>query len=356
MRKLLFVGALLLIAAVAFAQNAPAGSEIYGQVWLDYDASGARLSNAPGFPVTASDFSFSRMRFGLRNTLADNVKTWFEIDPRNLEFRQVNLDWTPVTGLDLMVGKQAKLFAQNNDWIFGDRTLGIQARYTVPGLGWAGVIVGSDADITNLSSKKLGWEGLASTSVAGINQVNPGSVMVYPQVTVKPDTGKDISLEAGINAEINASKLGIPAPTGSSLDAYAVLAAYGASVAVEYTYKNFNDSATVNRDHVLYTRLSYNLGVITPTAYFVVDNLTGQNTASIGTFANNPTPNATLMVELPFNATKDLVIDPFVSYAVSGDNLTEYYVQGWSAGQLASWPQNDWTAGLRIKYAVSSRW
>ena len=164
MRKLLVVGVLALIAAAAFAQEAPKNNEIYGVVWLDYDASGARFGNASGFPVTASDFSFSRMRFGLRNTLADSVKTWFEFDPRNLEFRQVNADWSPVSGMDLIAGKQSKLFAQNNDWIFGDRTLGLQARYAMPGIGWAGIIVGNDADITNLSSKKLGWEGTASAA------------------------------------------------------------------------------------------------------------------------------------------------------------------------------------------------
>ena len=138
MRRLFVIAVLTLMAAAAFAQDAPKNNEIYGAVWLDYDASGARLGDAPGSPVTASNFSFSRMRFGLRNTLADNVKSWFEFDPRNLEFRQVNVDWSPVAGLDLVAGKQAKLFAQNNDWIFGDRTLGLQARYTLPGLGWGG--------------------------------------------------------------------------------------------------------------------------------------------------------------------------------------------------------------------------
>ena len=133
MRKLLVIGVLALIAAAAFAQDAPKNNEIYGTVWLDYDASGARFDNTAPFSTTASDFSFSRIRFGLRNTLADGVKSWFEFDPRNLEFRQVNVDWSPIANLDLIAGKQSKLFAQNNDWIFGDRTLGIQARYALPG-------------------------------------------------------------------------------------------------------------------------------------------------------------------------------------------------------------------------------
>ena len=133
MRKLLVIGVLALIAAAAFAQDAPKNNEIYGTVWLDYDASGARFDNTAPFSTTASDFSFSRYRFGLRNTLADGVKSWFEFDPRNLEFRQVNVDWSPIANLDLIAGKQSKLFAQNNDWIFGDRTLGIQARYALRG-------------------------------------------------------------------------------------------------------------------------------------------------------------------------------------------------------------------------------
>ena len=293
------------------------------------------------------------MRFGLRNTLADNVKTWFEFDPRNLEFRQVNLDWSPITGLDLIAGKQSKLFAQNNDWIFGDRTLGIQARYTMPGIGWAGIIFGNNADINNLSSKKLGWESVSGGSItSSITETNPGVVMIYPQITAKPDLGKDIGLEVGVNAEIAADKLGITNPTGSSLNGYAIVSAYGATLAAEFTYTNFNDSSTANQDTVLYTRLSYNAGMVVPTVYFVVDNLAGTNTKAIGSFTNSSTPNSTIMIELPVNATKDLVIDPFFSYATSGYNLMEYYAQGWSA----TFPQNDWTAGLRIKYAISSKW
>ncbi|HTO21820.1 MAG TPA: hypothetical protein VMQ10_05020, partial [Spirochaetia bacterium] len=157
MKKLLLIAGLALLASVAFAQNAPA-NEIYGQVWLDYDLSGAQVGNLAGLPsAVGSNFNFSRVRFGLRNTLADNVKTWFEFDPRNLEFRQVNADWSPMAGLDIIAGKQSKLFAQQNDWVFGDRTLGLQARYAMPGLGWAGIIVGNDATITNVSSKKIQW-------------------------------------------------------------------------------------------------------------------------------------------------------------------------------------------------------
>jgi hypothetical protein len=355
MRKLFVMAVLVLIAAAAFAQDAPKNNEIYGTVWFDYDASGARLGNAAGFPMTASDFSFSRMRFGLRNTLADNVKTWFEFDPRNLEFRQVNLDWSPLTGLDLIVGKQSKLFAQNDDWLFGDRTLGLQARYSMPGLGWAGIQVGNDADIANLSSKKFGWEGTTATNIP-VTEANPAVVKIYPQITVKPDLGTDVGLEAGVNMEIAADKLGLASPTGTSLNGYVVLSGFGATLTAEYTWTNINDSATANQDMVLYTKLAYNAGMVVPTAYFVVDNLAGTNTAKIGSFTNNVTPNSTVMFELPINATKDLVIDPFFSYAVSGDNLMEYFVQGWSAGQIASWPNNDWTAGLRIKYNISSKW
>ena len=355
MRKLLVIGILVLMAAAAFAQEAPMNNEIYGAVWLDYDASGARFSNAAGFPITASDFSFTRMRFGLRNTLADNVKTWFEFDPRNLEFRQVNLDWSPLSGFDLIAGKQSKLFAQNNDWIFGDRTLGIQARYAMPGLGWAGIIVGNDADIANVSSKKFGWEGTSSTTVT-VTEANPGVVKIYPQITVKPDLGKDIGLEAGVNAEIAGDKLGITNPTGTSINGYVVVSGYGASLTAEYTFVNVNDSNTGNQDMVLYTKLAYNAGMVVPTGYFVVDNLAGTNTKATGTFTNDSTPNATIMFELPINATKDLVFDPFFSYAVSGYNLMEYFAQGYSPAQISAFPLNDWTFGLRIKYALSTKW
>jgi hypothetical protein len=351
MRRLLGIAVLSLMAAAAFAQDAPKNNEIYGAVWLDYDASGARLGNA-GLPMTASNFSFSRVRFGLRNTLADNVKTWFEFDPRNLEFRQVNVDWSPVAGFDLIAGKQGKLFAQNNDWLFSDRTLGLQARYAVPGLGWAGIQVGNAADITNVSSKKLGWESTSPTPIT-IAEQNPGFVMVYPQVTVKPDLGKDIALEVGVNAEITADKLTISSPTGTAINGYLIVSGYGASLTAEYTLTNVNDTTTANQDMVLYTKLAYNAGVVSPTAYFVVDNLAGTNTQAIGSFKNNSTPNATVMVELPVNATKDLVIDPFFSYGVSGYNLMEYFAQGWTA---STFPVNDWTLGLRIKYAISSKW
>ena len=355
MKKLLLIAGLALLASVAFAQNAPA-NEIYGQVWLDYDLSGAQVGNLAGLPsAVGSNFNFSRVRFGLRNTLADNVKTWFEFDPRNLEFRQVNADWSPMAGLDIIAGKQSKLFAQQNDWVFGDRTLGLQARYAMPGLGWAGIIVGNDATITNVSSKKIQWPAGPTASNITETFANPSFVMIYPQVTVKPDLGTDMSFEAGVNAEINATKLGWTSPTGSSLDAYALFSGYGASVAVEYTFKNFNDTNSANQDHVLYTRVGYNLGFATPTAYVVVDNLLGNNTGATGSFTNNSTPNATVMLEVPFNATKDLVIDPFFSYAVSGYNLLTYYVQGYSAGQISVWPTSDWAAGLRIKYSLSGK-
>jgi len=242
MKKLLFIAGLALLASVAFAQSAPA-NEIYGQVWTDYDASGVLVGNVANEPSAAgANFNFSRMRFGLRNTLADGVKTWFEFDPRNLEFRQVNLDWAPVTGLDVIVGKQSKLFAQYNDWIFGDRTLGIQARYSLPGLGWAGIIVGNNADITNLSSKKVQWPGAPGApapladAAKSLVFLNPTDVMVYPQITVKPDLGKDMSVEVGLNGEIDATKAGQTTPTGSSLGAYALFSGYGVSAAVEYTY------------------------------------------------------------------------------------------------------------------------
>jgi len=362
MKKLFALAVLALIAVATFAQEAPKNNEIYGVVWFDYDGTGARLSNAPGFPLTASDFSFTRMRFGMRNTLADGVKTRFEFDPRNLEFRQVNLDWSPIAGFDLIAGKQSKLFAQINDWLFGDRTLGIQARYAMPGLGWAGIIVGNDADIGNLTSKAFGFEGTTSVSTITLKltMANPGVVKIYPQITAKPDLGKDIGLEVGVNAEIAADQLGATQPgfpKGSSLDGYVIVSGYGASFTAEYTYYDFNDANSGNVDNILYTRLSYKAGFVTPTAYFVVDNLTGTSTGKINStinFNNNSTPNATIMVELPFNATKDLVIDPFFAYAVAGDNLLEYYAQGWSATQLANFPNNDWALGLRIKYAISA--
>ena len=353
MNKLLVMAVLALIAAAAFAQEAPKANEIYGVVWLDYDASGARFGGTGG--MTASDFSFNRMRFGLRNALSDNVKTWFEFDPRNLEFRQVNVDWSPVANLDLIAGKQAKLFAQNNDWIFSDRTLGIQARYSLPGLGWAGIIVGNDADITNVSSKKLVFEGLASTPMP-VAEVNSGVVKIYPQITVRPDLHGDITVEAGVNAEIAGDKVGISNPTGTAVNAYLLASGWQASLGVECTLVNVNDSNSANQDIVLYTRASYAADVIAPAAYFVVDNLAGTNRKAIGTFTNTSTPNATIMFELPFNTTKDLVVDLFFSYAISGYNLQEYYVQGYTTAQIASFPVNDWTAGLRIKYAFSAKW
>jgi hypothetical protein len=227
----------------------------------------------------------------------------------------------------------------------------------MPGLGWAGIIVGNDADVSVLSSKKFGWEGQASTLIgSSVTEANPGVVKIYPQITVKPDLGKDFGLEAGVNAEIAADKLGITNPTGTSINAYALVSMSGFSLAAEYTLTNINDSVTANQDMVLYTRLSYNAGMIVPTGYFVVDNLAGTNTAKIGSFTNDSTPNATIMLELPISATKDLVIDPFFSYAVSGYNLMEYFAQGYSAGQISSFPLNDWTLGLRIKYAISAKW
>ena len=161
--------------------------------------------------------------------------------------------------------------------------------------------------------------------------------MIYPQITVKPNLGKDFGLEAGSTRK-SQRQARDPEPNGTSINAYAMASGYGASLAIEYTLTNINDSNTGNQDMVLYMRLWYNAGIVAPTAYFVVDNLAGTNTKAIGTFTNDSTPNATLMIELPISATKDLVIDPFFSYAVSGYNLMEYYAQGYSVAQVAGFP------------------
>jgi hypothetical protein len=353
MRKLLIVAALVLVAAAAFAQEAPKNFEIYGSAWFDYGQTGTELNLAGTYPIL-SNFAFSKLRVGLRDQLADNVKAYLEWDPRNLEIRLAGVDWAPVEGLTVTMGKSFKVFAPQN-WIpYASRMLLVGAKYAIPGIGWLGAQVGNGADFSpNLNTVKMWYPGTAKTNITP-TLANPTDVLIDAAVVLKPDMGKDISLEVGVNAEIIPQKLatgpGVTQTTGLSVDAYAQAAAFGLGALVDFTFLNLND-LPASQLATLYTSVSYKIGQLTPTVWLYWDNITGTNTTKGNNIFYNTTPNMTLDVELPFAVTKDLKINPFFSYALTGYNAWEF----WSTAPAGYYTANDWTAGIRFDYSFSMK-
>jgi hypothetical protein len=351
MRKLSVIAVLALVAAAAFAEDAPKNYEIYGSAWFDYAQTGTELNLT--YPIV-SNFAFSKLRLGARAQLADTLKTFSEWDPRNLEIRLAGVDWAPVQGLTVTAGKSAKIFAPA-DWIlYGSRMLLLGARYSVPGLGWIGAQVGNGADFSpNLNTNKMWYPGTAKTGITP-TLANPTDLLLDAAVVLKPDLGKDISVELGVNGEAIAQKLatgpGVTQTTGLSADGYAQASAYGFTVLADFTFANLNDLAA-NQLATLYAQASCKIGPATPTVWLYWDNITGTNTTKGNNISYTTTPNMTLNVEVPFAVTKDFKIDPFFSYALSGYNAWEF----WSTAAAGSYTANDFIAGIRFDYSFSMK-
>jgi hypothetical protein len=331
MKKLLVIAVMALAAAAAFAQNAPA-NEVYGRAWFEYAINNARLSAAT--PVLG-DYTFARLRFGMRNQLSDTLKTCVEVDPRNLEFRLAYAEWVPLSGLTIAGGKYSKFFAQTNGWTYGSRTYGASVKYAMSGIGWGGIQLASTPDVAFQSGVLFAFPGTTSfdvqPTVAATTDLN-----LSPWLAVKPDLGKDISLEIGANAELNLRKVALPIPSGASVDGYLLAGFQGLSLATEFTFKNINDSVTANQDMTFFAQVTYTLGSLAPfapTAYLVWDNI------------QKTTPDMTLWVELPWTIQRGLVISPIFSYAPSGKNINT---------GVTSTP-GDWSLELRLDWAISAK-
>jgi hypothetical protein len=338
MRKLILIGALVLFAATAFAQTAPATNyEIYGSANFDYMMTGTEWSMQT---VPYGNFTFSRLRVGLRAQLGDGVKSSFEFDPRNVEFRQAYIDWVAMENLTLTIGKTNTLFEQIS-WYGAARMYVVGAKYAMPGTGWIGLQVGNKSDITFTSGSYLGYPTLSTApgaTVAIAYKQDPWAY-VFPAIVFKPDLGKDITIEVGAEGQLVPQQIGAPSPTGASIDGYFTVAGFGLTFTNEFTWMNLNNSDSTKQELTYYAQLTYNAGVVSPTVYFVTDVMKD--------FDNNP--NSAIGFELPILVAKNLKINPMFSYAIANYNA----FQGNNATVSGLYQKNDWAVGIRFDYSYS---
>jgi hypothetical protein len=275
------------------------------------------------------------------------VATQLEFDPRNVEFRQANANWTVVPGLVLTAGK-TNTFFQQISWLGGGRQLLVGAKYSIPGLGWIGAQVANKSDITFVSSGYAIFEPLTSSqdfSKVGFKQ-DPW-INVIPAIAFKPDLGKEFSLEVGANAYLVPQQIGAPSnPTGASVDAYFTVAALGFTFTNEFTFWNLNDSNKANQEMTYFAQLTYNAGTVAPTVYFLYDvfNADKGSTASV----KEDDPNAFIAFELPITVAKNFKINPMFSYAIM--NYNQFF-----GNYSTSYNKNDWSFGIRFDYSFSSK-
>ena len=341
MRKLLLIGTLALIAAAAFAQTAapaPTTFEIYGSTFFDYQMSGTEWAWAtPGL----ADFTFSKLRFGFRAQLNDSVKSFFEFDPRNAEFRLAYIDWTAMPGLTITAGKTFTDFQQIVAIYGAGRNYLVGAKYAIAGLGWINLQVGNKSDLGFLSGNYLIFPQPTASSNTGVNVVQDPWLYVWPAIVAKPDLGPDLSLEVGVESQMRPQLIGAANPTALDLDAYFTIAAAGFTFTNEFTYFNINDSNTANQELTYYAQLTYTAGMVAPTVYLVTDTKKD--------FTNNP--NTAIGIELPITVAKNFVINPLFSYAISNYNAFE----GNNAIVKNFYNKNDWTFGVRFSYSYSQK-
>ena len=350
MKRLVSICALALLAAAAFAQSAPAPKyEIYGSTFFDYQVSGTELAMTT---PALSDFTFSKLRFGFRAQIADTLKSTFEFDPRNGEFRHAYVDWTPVSGLTVTAGKTFTNFEQIVAIYGAGRMYLLGAKYAIPGLGWAGLQVANKSDISYISGNYLIFppETLPTLTPPAttynqqenwIYQQDP-NIYLIPAIVFKPDLGKSFSLEVGLESQMSLQQMTATTPTGLSADAYFTLAGFGATFTNEFAWINLNNTTVSKQELTYYAQATYASGAIAPTVYFVAD-------APKGDFTNSP--NAAIGVEFPITVATNFKINPLFSYAVAGYDPFE----GNNAIKDHLYNQNDWTFGIRFDYSYSAK-
>jgi hypothetical protein len=342
MKKLLFISVLVLAVSSVFAQNAAAPApapkyEIYGSTFFDYQMSGTEASYST---PALSDFTFSKLRIGFKAQLADTVKSTFEFDPRNGEFRHAYMDWMPMDNLTITAGKTYIFFEQITQIYGGARNYFLGAKYAMPGLGWAGLQVGNKSDISYISGNYLIFPApsaaAAQTETWSYRQ-DPW-LYLWPAIVFKPSLG-DISLEVGLEGQFIPQQMGSTNATGASMDAYFTVGAYGFTFTNEFTWQNFNNSNAAAQEYTYYAQLTYNAGFVAPTVYLVTDVLNN--------FSNNP--NTAIGVEIPFVVSGSFKINPLFSYAIANYNAFE----GNNAIVQHLYNTNDWTLGIRFDYSYS---
>ena len=342
MRKLLLIGALVLIAAAAFAQaTPPTNYEIYGATQFDYQMTGTEASLST--PALAN-FNFATLKIGFRAQIADVVKSTLEFDPRNGEFRLMYVDYTAMPGLTLTAGKTNIFYEQIAAYYGGARKYLVGGKYLIPGFGWAGMQVGSTADIGFQSGSDLVYT-LPGTSVTEATKVAQDKhIYMWPAVAFKPDLGTNLSLEIGAVAQIDPQYFGVDtaAKAGNAigLDGYFTVATMGLAFTNEFVVNNLNQDSDLY-EYTYYAKLTYSMGNVVPTVYLVTD--------VVKDFSNDP--NTAIGFELPVTVAKNFKINPMFSYAIANYNAFEAN----NAIKGKVFDKNDWTFGIRFDYTYSAK-
>jgi hypothetical protein len=339
MRKLLLLSALVLIAASAFAQTAPATNyEIYGSTYFDYQMSGTELGM---HQPLVSNFTFSKVRIGFKAQVADGVKSTLEFDPRNGEFRHAYIDWVPMDNLTLTVGKTFTNFEQIIAIYGGSRMLLAGARYAIPGFGWVGLQVANKSDIGYLSGNYLIFPPPTTVKTTAANIVQDPLLYLFPAVVYKQALG-DINFEVGAESQIVPQEIGNVVPNDLGLDGYFTVSGFGFTFTNEFAALKLNNKDTTTHEFTYYAQLTYNAGIVSPTIYFVADTTKD--------FSNSP--NAAIGLELPITVAKNFKINPLFSYAISGYNAFE---GNYAISKPSYYNRHDWTLGLRFDYSYSAK-
>jgi hypothetical protein len=338
MKKQLLIGALVLIAASVFAQTAPATNyEIYGSTWFDFQQSGTELDlHQP----LVSNFTFSKVRIGFKAQLADGVKSTFEFDPRNGEFRHAYIDWVPMDNLTLTLGKTYTNFEQIIAVYGGSRMLLAGVKYAIPGFGWVGLQVANKSDIAYLSGNYLIFPTTTAVKTTAEDVKQDPLLYMFPAVVFKQNLG-DFALEVGAESQIVPQEVGNVNPNDLGLDGYFTVSGFGFTFTNEFAALKLNAKDTDTREFTYYAQLTYNAGMVSPTIYFVAD--------ATKDFSNHP--DAAIGLELPITVAKNFKINPLFSYAVSGFNAFE----GNYAIVSHLYNRHDWTLGVRFDYSYSAK-
>lgn len=347
MRKLALIGVWALVSALAFAQNAPAPTnfDVYGSTFFDYQQSGTEWEQST--PII-SNFTFSKLRFGFRAQINDNVKSTLEIDPRNGEFRHAYIDWAAMPGLTVTAGKTFTDFQQIVAIYGGGRMLLLGAKYQIPGLGYVNLQLGNKSDISFISGNYIIFPGTSTTTPKGSSTPAQTELLTYkqdpniyfmPAIVAKPDLG-DLSLEAGAEAQINPQYIGGQKVSSLGLDGYFTLGMMGFTFTNEFTAQGLN-MTNVNQELTYYAQLTYTTGSIAPTVYFVTDVMKD--------FSNDP--NTAIGIEFPITIAKNFKINPLFSYAIANYDAFE----GNNAISQHLYDKNDWTLGVRFDYSFSQK-
>jgi hypothetical protein len=295
---------------------------------------------------TMSNFTFSKLRFGFRAQLADNLKSTFEFDPRNGEFRHAYIDYTAMPGLTLTFGKTFMDFQQIVAIYGGGRMLLVGARYMIPGFGWINLQAGNKSDISSISGNYIIFPPLSTGTPYPTHQQEgwtykqDPNIYLMPALVFKPDLGTDLRLEVGAEGQFNPQYAGGQKVGSVGLDGYVTVAGFGFTFTNEFTAQNLN-LVSDSKEYTYYAQLTYAMGTIAPTVYFVTDVKKD--------FSNDP--NTAIGVEFPITVAKNFKINPLFSYAIANYDAFE----GNNAIVDHLYNTKDWTLGVRFDYSYSAK-